>query len=306
MTLTPLGSCGLAVGGQQVRDRGHVVLGAADVDLAGLGQHLEQPLGDRQRDEHDRVQRGVELDRVEDPDDDEPGVADVDHHVAADLGDLQRRGGLEPEHDLRVAAADGGQEVPGGERLCRRPAGGCRWRRRRRFRRSARPARTACGTRWRSSAGRSARRSRRCSMCLIIGTELGASTALLPRKSVPGETVSRFVPSASISAIRFACAEEETPTTATIAPMPIAIPSAESAARSLRVRRPCSATPNSSRGGSRARPTSSASRRVEDRPFGCPAVPSSATSVMRARPRRSRRRACAGAGGSRRRCARRA
>ena len=58
--------------------------------------------------------------------------------------------------------------------------------------------------------------------------------------------MSRLVPSASISARRFACAEADTPTTATIAPIPIAIPSADRAARSRRLRRPCSAVPSSS------------------------------------------------------------
>ena len=69
----------------------------------------------------------------------------------------------------------------------------------------------------------------------------------------PGVTVSRLVPSASISAIRFACAEADTPTTATIAPIPIAIPNADSAARSLLVRNACSAVESSREGGSRAR-----------------------------------------------------
>ncbi len=58
-------------------------------------------------------------------------------------------------------------------------------------------------------------------------------TSLLPRKLVPGETVSRLVPSASIVASSLAWLEADTPTTATIAPIPIAIPSADSAARSL-------------------------------------------------------------------------
>ncbi len=75
-------------------------------------------------------------------------------------------------------------------------------------------------------------------MCRIIGTEVAGRTWLLPRKSWPGETVSRFVPRASISASRLACADAETPTTATMAAIPIAIPSAESAARSRRERIP--------------------------------------------------------------------
>ena len=68
------------------------------------------------------------------------------------------------------------------------------------------------------------------------------------------------MPRLSIVASRFAWLEAETPTTATIAPIPIAIPSADSAARSLRVRSPCSATPNSSCGGSRARLDAAAGR----------------------------------------------
>ena len=86
----------------------------------------------------------------------------------------------------------------------------------------------------------------------IIGTEVSGRTSLAPRNVCPGVTVRRLVPSASISAIRFACAEAEMPTTATIAPIPIAIPSAESAARNLRVRNACSAVADQLRGGSRA------------------------------------------------------
>jgi hypothetical protein len=55
-------------------------------------------------------------------------------------------------------------------------------------------------------------------------------------------TVSRFVPSLSISASRPACEEEERPSTATIAATPMAIPRADSAARTRRVRRPTLAT----------------------------------------------------------------
>ena len=54
----------------------------------------------------------------------------------------------------------------------------------------------------------------------------------------PGVTVKRLVPKVSISARRLACAEEETPTTATIAPIPIAIPSADREARRRRVLSP--------------------------------------------------------------------
>ena len=75
-------------------------------------------------------------------------------------------------------------------------------------------------------------------MCPIIGTEVSGRTSFAPRNVCPGVTVSRFVPSASISASRFAWAEAETPTTATIAPIPIAMPSADKAARSRLVRGP--------------------------------------------------------------------
>ena len=75
-------------------------------------------------------------------------------------------------------------------------------------------------------------------MWSIIATDVSGRTSLLPSKFCPGVTVSRLVPSLSIVASRFAWLEADTPTTATIAPMPIAIPSADSAARNLRVRRP--------------------------------------------------------------------
>ena len=90
-------------------------------------------------------------------------------------------------------------------------------------------------------------------MWSIIGTAVSGRTSLAPKNVVPGATVSRFVPRLSIVATSFAWLEDETPTTATIAPIPIAIPSADSPARSRRVRSPCSATPSSSRGGRRAR-----------------------------------------------------
>ena len=66
----------------------------------------------------------------------------------------------------------------------------------------------------------------------IIATEVPGSTSAWPLNVCPGVTVSRLVPRASISASRLACAEAETPTTATIAPIPIAIPRADSDALS--------------------------------------------------------------------------
>ncbi len=86
-------------------------------------------------------------------------------------------------------------------------------------------------------------------MCLIVPSAVLGSASLAPRNVCPGVTVSRLVPSRSIVASRLAWLEAETPTTATIAPIPIAIPSAESAARSFRVRSPCTATDSSSWGG---------------------------------------------------------
>jgi hypothetical protein len=60
----------------------------------------------------------------------------------------------------------------------------------------------------------------------------------------------------SISARRPACEEEERPSTATIAATPIAIPSADSAARIRRVRRPMLATRARSEGRIRGEPMS--------------------------------------------------
>src|SRR4029450_9947477 len=63
-----------------------------------------------------------------------------------------------------------------------------------------------------------------------------------PVRLWPASTVSRFVPSRLISAISPACEEEDSPRTPTIAAVPIAIPSAERAARSGRARSPTLAT----------------------------------------------------------------
>ncbi len=59
------------------------------------------------------------------------------------------------------------------------------------------------------------------------------------------------MPSRLISAISPACEEAESPSTATIAAVPIAIPSAESAARSGRERNPTLATRSQSRSSRR-------------------------------------------------------
>src|SRR4029453_8231209 len=64
------------------------------------------------------------------------------------------------------------------------------------------------------------------------------SCAGAPVRLCPASTVSRFVPSRLISAISPACEEEDSPRTPTIAAVPIAIPSEDSAARSGRARSP--------------------------------------------------------------------
>ena len=69
------------------------------------------------------------------------------------------------------------------------------------------------------------------------------SSAMLPVKLCPFCTVSRLVPSWAISASSPAWEEADRPSTATIAATPIAIPSADRPARSLRVRRPTLASP---------------------------------------------------------------
>ena len=89
---------------------------------------------------------------------------------------------------------------------------------------------------------------------LIIAGAASGNSAVWPKKVWPFATVSRLVPSLSISASSPAWLEEESPSTATIAATPIAIPSAESAARRRLVRRPTLATrarsEKRSRGGS--------------------------------------------------------
>src|SRR5271165_3114360 len=82
-------------------------------------------------------------------------------------------------------------------------------------------------------------------------TEASGSLAASPRKVSPGLTVSRLVPSSLSSATSPALLESEMPSTATIAAMPIATPSADSAARRRRVRRPTLATRSTSAGSRR-------------------------------------------------------
>src|SRR5262245_53130964 len=86
---------------------------------------------------------------------------------------------------------------------------------------------------------------------IIAGAVVG-NDAVLPAKSCPGATVSRFVPRRSISASKPACDDDDRPSTATIAATPIAMPSDDSAARRRRVRRPTLATRARSAGRSPA------------------------------------------------------
>ena len=129
-------------------------------------------------------------------------------------------------------------------------------------------------------------------MWSIIGTAVAGRTSLVAEEVWPGETVSRLVPSASIVASRFAWLEAETPTTATIAPIPIAIPSADSAARS-------SPGPQTLQRDAEQLARRQAGRCRSGRVCGSAA---DGRVVMRARPRRSRRRASAAAGEMTPRC----
>ena len=78
------------------------------------------------------------------------------------------------------------------------------------------------------------------------------SSAVAPEKVCPLVTVSRLVPRRAISASSAAWEEAARPRTATIAATPIAMPSADSPARSLRVRSPMLARAARSPGRSRA------------------------------------------------------
>jgi hypothetical protein len=85
-----------------------------------------------------------------------------------------------------------------------------------------------------------------------IDSESIGSSASPPVIVDPGETLSRLVPSAASVRSSSAREDEEMPTTATIAAIPIAMPSADRKARIGRVRRPTAPTLSTSRGPSRA------------------------------------------------------
>ena len=89
------------------------------------------------------------------------------------------------------------------------------------------------------------------SRAIMPGAATGSS-ATVPVRVCPFVTVSRLVPSAWISASNAAWEEAARPRTATIAATPIAMPRADSVARSLRVRSPTLASAARSEGRSRA------------------------------------------------------
>src|SRR5690348_14051985 len=86
----------------------------------------------------------------------------------------------------------------------------------------------------------------------IMPGAVTGSSAVAPEKVCPLVTVSRLVPSLAISASSAAEEEAARPRTATIAPVPMAMPRADRAERSLRVRSPMLARAARSAGRSRA------------------------------------------------------
>src|SRR5581483_7294895 len=98
----------------------------------------------------------------------------------------------------------------------------------------------------------------------IIDGAASGSSSLLPRTPVPLVTVSRLVPSLSISASSPACDEADSPSTATIAATPMAMPRADSAARMRRVRTPTLASRATSAGRRRAGSSTARTSAVTD------------------------------------------
>src|SRR5439155_993038 len=86
-------------------------------------------------------------------------------------------------------------------------------------------------------------------MRAIARGALAGSVASPPPRCWPGATVSRLVPRRSRRASRPAREDSDSPSTATMLAIPIATPSAESAARSRRMRSPAAASPLARRRG---------------------------------------------------------
>lgn len=89
-------------------------------------------------------------------------------------------------------------------------------------------------------------------MRCTMATALFGSFTSCPRASLPASAVSRLVPRRSSRSIRSARLEVDSPTTATIVAMPIAIPRADRTTRARRARRPTAPTARTSRAESRA------------------------------------------------------
>lgn len=130
-----------------------------------------------------------------------------------------------------------------------------------------------------------------------IATAFLGSVTSLPVASLPASAVRRLVPRRSSRAIRSARLDSDSPTTATIVAMPMAMPSAESTTRARRARRPTAPTPRTSRAerreGLRVSPTAESVTAVSVAAVSFTAVSFTVRPLprggRRARPRRSRR-----------------
>ncbi len=135
-----------------------------------------------------------------------------------------------------------------------------------------------------------------CMREIIPGERLG-SCAVPPVSDWPFCTVSRLVPSAEISASSPAWEEDDRPRTATIAATPIAMPSADKLARSLRVRSPTADSRARSAGRSRAADGATVLMTSPPDP-GSSTATAATVAGCSARPRRPRPRGDAGSSGA--------
>ena len=233
--------------------RAHVldVLGVAPhVERRDVALVVEEAGGGAEPDERGAVERRDERHGVEDPDDGEPRAADDDLDPAAGPVDPEPAGSRRSQDHGGVAGRRVVEEDAVGERRAergeQRRVGG----ERRDALRLRRPASAPTGTRW-SPTEPVAETASTGPMRPVIARAVSGSAASSPKIVCPGEAVSRFVPSRSSDERRSALLDSEIARTATIAAIPIAIPSAESAARSRRAWRPTAPTRRTSRGGSR-------------------------------------------------------
>ena len=204
--------------------------------------------------------RGRERDRVEDADHGEPAAADP--HARAGVVDPERVGRLGAEHDRRIAPGRGVEERAAPQRERRRVA------------RSAGSAATTLippvsasstsglrRTVWPGDGGGRGDRLARRRRARSSPPTPPAAPPRRRRTTGPGATRSRFVPSWSSSASRSAFEDSEMPSTATIDATPIAIPSADSAARARRVRSPSAPVRSTSPAVTAGSPSRSSTRR---------------------------------------------